>query len=188
MSIYGNYRTRTFGQIFPDLTTFKNFFTGCPIPNRLLTGTPYANYTIDAIYALLVSEFFGAHIAHSSEDWFKLRVMQIIFEYGPTWQREMVLQDKLMNATDADLRAGAYSLHNHALHPSTSPSTGTDEELTYIDDQNVNKWKKDYVRSFTDGSAALDDSATRRFINHFKKLFIKFIVPDGNIYYEEEEE
>ena len=188
MSVYGDYRTRTFGQIFPDLTTFQNFFTNCPIPSRLLTGTEYAKYDITVIYGLLVSEYFGSHIAHSSEDWFKLRVMQTIFEYAPTWQREMVLQDKLMKATDAELRSGAYSLHNHAMHPSTAPSTGTDDELTYIDDQNVNKWKKDFVKSFVEGSAGLDDSSTRRFINHFKKLFIKFIVPTGNTIYEEDEE
>lgn len=187
MSIYGEYRTRTFGQIFPNLESFATFYADCPVPGRLLSGDQYANYNLSAIYALLVSEYFGSHIAHSSEDWFKLRVMQIIYEYGPAWQREMYLQDKIMSLTDDEIRNGSYAIHNHAMHPSTTPSDQTLEELPYIDDQNVNKWKKDKVKSFVEASAGLDDSITRRFIGMFKKLFIKFIVPTGNIYYEEDE-
>lgn len=193
MSIYGEYRTRTFGQIFPTFDAFETFFNNCPIPDRLLTGDEedpdkYQKYGLDAIYALLVSEYFGAHIAHSSEDWFKLRVMQIIYEYAPAWQREMYLQDRIMSLSDDEIRKGSYAIHNHAMHPSTTPSDQTLEELPYIDDQNVNKWRKDKVKSYVEASAGLDDSITRRFLNLFKKLFVKFIVPTGHIYYEEDEE
>ena len=189
MSYYGNYYSRTFGEIFPDVDAFKDIYNSGVIPARLLTGTEYAKYDISAIYALLCSEYFGAHISMSSEDWFKLKVMQTIFEYGPQWQREMALQDKLLKLTDAELRAGSKAIYNHAAHPSTEPSTDTDDELPYIDDQNVTKYAKEKARAFAEGAAGLDDSATRRFVNRFRKLFIRFLYPTTeHIWYEGEEE
>lgn len=188
MSIYGEYRTRTFGEIFPDVTSFTDFYSSGPIPGRLLNGNDYSTYQADTIYTLLCSEYFGAHISMSSEDWFKLKVMQIIYEYGPTWQREMALQDKLLALTDDQLMTGSKAIYNHAAHPSTDPSTATLEELTYIDDQNTSNWKKERIRAFVDGSSGLDDSITRTFLNRFKKLFIKFIYPTGPVLYGEGED
>lgn len=188
MSIYGTYRTRTFGEIFPDATTFAAAYSAGAVPGRLLTGTEYANYDINAIYSLLASEYFGAHISMSSEDWFTLKVMQIIFEYGPQWQREMALQDKLLKLSDDDLRLGSKAIYNHASHPSTEPSDATLEELPYIDDQNTTTYRKDKPKAFVDASLGLDDSITRTFISRFKKLFIRFLYPTGNLYYEGVEE
>lgn len=185
MSTYGVYRTRTFGEIFPTTNDFTTYYAGNAVPARLLTGADYATYQADTIYALLASEYFGAHIAMSSEDWFKLKVMQIIYEYGPQWQREMVLQDKLLKLSEDDVLLGSKAIYNHAQNPSTEPSTNTLEELTYIDDQNTTKWKKEKVRGYAEASQGLDNRITRDFLNKFKKLFIRFVYPTGPIFYEE---
>lgn len=197
MSMYGYYRTRTFGQIFPDSTTFEDFYENCGIPATLYPGTvkvegvdtptEYKNYDIESIYALLCSEYFGAHINFASEDWFKLKLMQTIFSYGSTWQREMVLQDNLKNLSDENLLKGAKAIYNHASHPSQAPDTQYLEDLPYIDDQNTTNWKKEPLRAYSEVLSVLNDRLTKEFILKFKKLFIKFIYPNGTEFFESEE-
>lgn len=184
MSSFGLYRTRTFGQIFPDSTSFSAFYNANPVPARLMSGVDYATYDISVIYGLLVSEFFASHIAFSSEDWFKMKLMQIIYEYGPAWQREMALQDKLMKLSDTDLVTGAKAIHNHAAHPSTAPATATLDEVEYIDDQSTTNWKKEKLKAYMDARNVIDDSVTREFISRFKKLFVRFIYADDPVEYE----
>ena len=183
MSNYGWFYTRTFGDIFPTATDFSNFYANNAVPARLLSGTDYSSYGIEAIYYLLLSEYFGAHICMSSEDWFKMKVMQIIYEYGPAWQREMALQDKLMRLTDSDLVTGAKAIHNHAAHPSTAPATATLEEVEYIDDQSTTNWKKEKLKAFMDARNVIDDSLTKEFLSRFKKLFIKFVYSANPVLY-----
>lgn len=198
MSTYGTFRTRTFGEIFPNVTTFKDFYTNCGIPATLFPGTEtvqgvqvntiYKNYDIDSIYSLLASEYFGAHISYSSEDWWKLKVMQTIYAYGNTWQREMAIQDKIKALSDEEIKKGAKAVYNHASHPSQEPDTQYLEDLPYIDDQNTTNWKKEPIRAFAESVVGLNDRLTREFLLKFKKLFIRFVYPTGPIFYKEGED
>lgn len=186
-SYYGNFRTRTFSEIFPDVTEFSTFYTTCGVPQNLLTGTGYTNFGISTIYWLLISNFANDHIKSSDENRFKLKLMSIIFEAGPQWQRAMKLQADIMGMTDSELLVGSKAIYNHAMHPDTTPSTGQLTELEYIDDQNTTNYRKDKILALVNAIDVLDTQICERFINRFRKLFINVVYPDYPLLYVSEE-
>lgn len=184
----GSYSTRTFGEIFPTSTDFATFYSSCGVPAKLRTRTTLAQYDINAIYALLCAEYMNEHVRSASEDRFKLAVMKTIFSYGPTWQREMEMQDKLLDMTDADMLKGSKQLYNHAANPNTTPAVSSVEELTYIDDQNATHNFRNALDAYGDLMSLLDDKPTERFISKFKPLFGVIAYPGNTIYFESEED
>ena len=190
-SYYGNFRTRTFANIFPAVTDFTTFYANCGVPQTLFTSSDdaaYAKYDISAIYFLLISYYANSHIKSSDENRFKLQLMSIIYEAGAAWQREMFLQEKMMKLSDADVLRGAKAIYNHAMHPDTSPSTASLEELTYIDDQNTTNWQKEKARGYAEAMSYLDPNICSRFMAKFKKLFLTVLHPDAPLLYETEED
>ena len=185
---YGAYQTRTFGEIFPSDTAFANFYSTCGIPAMLESGTAYNKFNINTIYALLCANYMNSHIKSSSEDRFKLKVMEIIYKLGPTWQREMYLQDQIRKMTMEDMMKGSDALYNHARHPDTEPATSAREHLPYIDEQNATLYNKDKVKALLENMTALDDRTTDRFLSKFKNLFIQIAYPGRTLDYESEEE
>lgn len=187
-SYYGNFRTRTFANIFPTVTDFSTWYSTCGVPDVLLTDAKYIKYDINAIYFLFISYYANSHIKSSDENRFKLQLMAIIYEAAPVWQREMYLQEQMLKLADEDLMHGAKAIYNHAMHPDTSPSTASLEELTYIDDQNTTNWKKEKVRGYAEARDFLDQNICSRFMAKFKKLFIAVLYPDRPLLYETEED
>ena len=164
---FGGYRTRSFAEIFPDFATFHTAYQQSAFP-------------------LLMARYFESHIATDSEDAFKLKVMSRIYQHGQAWQRQMFLQQKYISMSDAEIIAGSKAVYNHAKNPSTAPSTGSLEELTYIDEQNVTTFKKYGPDAWRQISASIDPDICKRFTDKFRDLFIKVTAPDYPLYYEEE--
>ena len=192
--------TRTWAEIYHDpydlnLTEektdylyFEWFYNNCGVPNRLLGGVDYIKYGLEAIYFILTSRFANDHIKISDEQRFKLEVCSRIMQYGPQWQRMMVLQDKLLNLSDEDLVLGHTTIHNHAMHPDTEPSDQTLEELQYIDDQNVTKYKRDGIDAYSRLIPWLEDKATTEFLKHFENLFVVVAYGRAVTYVSDEED
>lgn len=183
---FGGYRTRSFAEIFPDFATFQAAYQQSAFPDMLLTGTGYENFGLSTIFSLLMARYFESHIATDSEDAFKLKIMGRIYQHGQAWQREMFLQQKYISMSDAEIIAGSKAVYNHAKNPSTAPSTGSLEELTYIDEQNVTTFKKYGPDAWRQISASIDPDICKRFTDKFRDLFIKVTAPDYPLYYEEE--
>lgn len=164
---------------------FKKFYEECGVPDRLkATG----KYTLQTIYFLLMSEFANNHYLSYDENRFKLQVMSTIMQYGPQWQKLMEAQDKLIALTDNELEMGTTAIHNHAMHPDTAPTTQTLTELQYIDDQNVSKYTRDKLEGQMRLIDALDDTATKRFINMFRPLFNIVVFGDKPLIITEEDD
>ncbi|MBQ0097980.1 MAG: hypothetical protein KBS62_03465 [Oscillospiraceae bacterium] len=187
LSYYGNYRTRTFANIFPTFDDFEDFYEECGVPQNLLTGDDYANYGLEAIYFLLISNYANSHIKSADENRFKLKMMSIIYEDAPVWQRLMYLQGKVLSMSDNDLMRGSKAIYNHAQHPETLPSTATLEEITYIDDQNTTNWKKDNLRTYLDAFDNLTYGICDKFVKKFKQLFLTVDYPDAPLLYATDE-
>lgn len=62
--------------------------------------------------------------------------------YGPAWERRLEIQDTLRTMSEDELIKGSKQIVNHSYNPSTAPSTSTLEELTTINEQNTNNYKK----------------------------------------------
>ena len=66
------------------------------------------------------------------------------------------------------------------MHDETAPSTDTEEEMPYINDQNVTKYKKAPLEGLMLLADTLNDRLTDDFINKYRKLFKTFISKYAN--------
>ena len=181
-SLYGNYRTRKFTDIYDNVDSFLADYSDNGLP--MLVDT--TNMT--TLFYLLYARYGNSSIASSDENQFKYKLFSIVFQYGPTWAKRLEIQDKVRNLTEDELRESAKALYNHSYNPSTLPSTDTVDELLTINEQNVTKHR----RSKTDAYALLNDlletDVTEEFISKFKKLFITIVEPELPLWYVSNEE
>lgn len=178
-SLYGNFRTRTFTDIYTELETFKEDYTDNGIPTTL------SDTNIETLYYLLYARYGNSNIASSDENQFKYKLFSTIFMYGPAWQKRLEVQNKLMELTDDEITKGATAIYNQALNPSQAPTTQTLEELNYINQQNTTKYKKSKLEGYAILEELIKTDVTEQFIGKFKKLFITVVEPDYPLWYEE---
>ena len=176
-SLYGNYRTRKFTDIYPDVTTFTNDYNNIGIP------TTITSENISTLYYLLYAKYGNSHIANSDETQFKYKIWSTIFMYGPAWERRLEIQDTLRSMSEDDLIKGSKQIVNHSYNPSTAPSTSTIEELTTINEQNTNNYKKGKLDAYAFLWDLLATDVTSEFINKFKSLFLVIVEPQLPLWY-----
>lgn len=137
----------------------------------------------ELVYYLLYANYGNSVIASSDENRFKYQLFSIMFQYGPTWAKELEIQKEIRALDIESLREGSRNIVNQAANPSTIPSTTDTEELNFVNQQNVSKNK----RSIADGYALLlsllKDDVTESFLNKFKKLFKTIVEPERPLWY-----
>ena len=176
-SLYGNYRTRKFTDIYPDVTTFTNDYNNIGIP------TTITSENISTLYYLLYAKYGNSHIANSDETQFKYKLFGTVFSYGPTWEKRLDMQNELRTMSDDDLIKGSKQIVNHSYNPSTAPSTSTLEELTTINEQNTNNYKRSKLDAYAFLWDLLATDVTTEFINKFKSLFLVIVEPQLPLWY-----
>ena len=176
-SLYGNFRTRTFTGVFPELSLFEEDYNTCGIPTTLSSDN------IKTLYYLLYARYGNSNIASSDENQFRYKLFSTIFMYGPAWQKRLEIQQKLIALSEDEIRTGAAAIYNSALNPSTQPTTSTLEELPYINGQNTTKYKKSKLEGYAILEELIRSDVTESFINKFKKLFITVVEPDSPLWY-----
>ena len=176
-SEYGNYRTKKFTDFYPMAQDFINDYH--------LNGIP-ATITDDSantLFYLLYARYGNSHIINSDENQFKYKLFSIVFQYGPTWEKRLDIQNKLRNLTEDELMHGTKAIYNTANNPGTEPSTGSLEELPYINSQNTTGYKKSKMDAYSNLLALLDTDVTEDFIKKFGKLFITILEPREPLWY-----
>ena len=176
-SLYGNYRTRKFTDIYPDVTTFTNDYNNIGIP------TTITSENISTLYYLLYAKYGNSHIANSDETQFKYKLFGTVFSYGPTWEKRLDMQNELRTMSDDELIKGSKQIANHSYNPSTAPSTSTLEELTTINEQNTNNYKRGKLDAYAFLWDLLATDVTTEFINKFKSLFLVIVEPQLPLWY-----
>lgn len=180
-SYYGNYRTRTFAEIYPDSNEFIVDY------NTLFPGT-MDNDSLLVTYNVICSRYMNSHIINSTENQFKYKLATIVFNYGPAWAKKMDIQNKLRNMSESDLITGSRAIHNHSYNPSTIPSTSNVEELLTIDDQNTQTYKKGKLEAYGLLWNTLVSDVTSEYLAKFRSLFNPIAQPDCPLWYVSEEE
>lgn len=168
--------TMTFKEVYDDsdnfLADFKTtpFYTTAVSP--LLTDT-----TLELIFVLLYNRYGNSEIINDSVNQFKSKLFGTIWAYGPVWAKKMKIQEKLwaLSLDGDDIYKGTTAIYNHAANPETAPATQDLEEIDYINDQNVTKYKKSPLEGLMVFADTLNDRLTDDFINKFRKLFKMFI-------------
>lgn len=179
-SLYGNFRTRSFADIYTDIDLFKDDYNTNGIPSTLSTTN------LTTLYYLLYARYGNSCIASSDETQFKYKLFSTIFMYGPAWQKRLEIQQKLLGLSDDEIVKGTTAIHNSALNPAQAPSTQSLEELNFINAQNTTKYKKSKLEGYATLYGLIETDVTEEFIDKFKKLFITVVEPELPLWYKTE--
>ena len=176
-SVYGNYRTRKFADIWPSADAFIQDYQASAIPQKLKVADA------TTLYYLLYARYGNSSIANSDENQFKYKIFSTIYIGGATWAKKQEIQDKLREMTEDDILAGTKAIYNHAFNPQTAPTTDTVDELEYINEQNTTKYKKSKLDGYALLWAILNDGVTERFLREFRYHFLVVVEPQVPLWY-----
>lgn len=174
--------TKIFTDIWDSAEAFIEDYNSNGIP------TSITDYKATTLFYLLYARYGNSAISNLDENQWKYRVFSIIFQYGPTWEKRLEVQKKLRELSDDEIRKGFKAVYNHAFNPSTEPTTGSLEELTYINDQNTTNYNKSKLDSYGQLMELIKTDVTGEFLDKFKPLFVKFIYTRPDLYVTEDEE
>lgn len=143
--------------------------------------------SLSVLFKLLYAKYGNSPIANNDENQFKAKIAAVIFQYGPTWEKRIEVQDRIRKLSEDELRAGAKVIRNSAMNPETEPTTAALEELTYVNMQNVDNYKKSILEGYSILEELLATDVTGEFINKFKICFKQFVMPEFTTLYISEE-
>ena len=182
--------TKTFADIFPNYTTFKDLYDATIFAGSIHEGEIIEGKTmpdnLQLLYYLLYAKYGNNNITNLDETQWVYKVFSTIYKYGPTWQKKIELQANLRGLTSSQLEQGAKAIYNKALNPETTPSTQSLTELTYINEQSTANQIKSPTESIKQLYVLLETDVTEEFLLEFKPLFKKFISPYTRLYESEE--
>ena len=187
MSNFPRYDTKLFTEVWEEASDFKSEYQASPFAGAIHYGETVGQVTYDdnvtLLYYLLYARFGNNPIANFDENQFKAKVFAIIWQYGPTWQKRLDVQEKLRSISDEDLLKGAKAIYNHAFNPSQTPSTATLDEIEFINDQNTTNYKKSKMDAYGQLWELLTIDVTTEFLNRFQKCFKQFVRPEKHWIY-----
>lgn len=173
--------TKIFTDIWSDAGEFIEDYKENGIP------TTISDDSANTLFYLLYARHGNSAINNLDETQWKYRVFTTIFQYGPTWEKRLEIQENLRGLSEEDLMKGSKAIYNHAFNPSNEPTTLSLAELEYINDQNTTNYKKSYMDAYTQLIELLDTDVTGAFLDKFKPLFAKFIYTKPDLYITEDE-
>ena len=181
-SLYGSYRQKKFTDVYDSVEKFLADYDGVGLPTTISQGSA------QTLYYLLYGRYGNNVIASSDINRFKYRLFGIIFQYGPTWEKRLEIQEKLRGLSEDEILTGSRQIYNNAQNPSTDPSTDTIDELQYINEQNVTKNRRGKLDAYAMLMELLRSDVTNELLTKFKTLFLTVIEPEEPLYYVSEED
>lgn len=183
-NVFGNFRTRTFSEIFSSYSNFKTMFDESGIPQEI------KETSLKTLYYLLYARYGNSHIASTDENRFKYAVQSTVFMYGPTWEKRLEIQKKLRNLTEEEMLTGAKAIYDTSKAPGTDKASLTNEhgELGFLDGQNITSYRKSKLEGYAVLESLLETDVSKQFIDRFQNLFIKIVEPYSPLWYETEVE
>ncbi len=176
-SVYGNYRTRKFTDIWGTAADFLTDYKTSAIPQLL------SDEDATTLYYLLYARYGNSSIANADETQFKYKMFSTIYQYGATWARKNSIQKKLRELTEDEILAGTRAVNNHAYNPQTAPATDNEELLNYINEQAVTKYKKSVMDGYALLWGVLRDNYTDDFLRKFRYHFLIVVEPQLPLWY-----
>lgn len=182
MSSWVEYNTLLFTDVWDEAQKFVKDYRASGIP------TTISDANAMTLYYLLYARYGNTPISAMDEYQWKTRVFSIIFQYGPTWEKKLEIQQKVRALTINDLKKGATTIYNKALNPETAPSDHTTEEINYINEQNVSKVQKNDSQAYAEWMSLLEEDVTGYFLRKFDGCFKKIVRPEKTLEYVTEED
>lgn len=187
-NLYGNFRTRTFAEIFTEqgldsVQVFDTAVKECGIPLKI------KDESLSTLFYLLYARYGNSHIASSDENTFLYKLASTIFMYGPTWEKRIEIQDKLRALQETDILKGSEAIYNTANAPGTEIAGLVDNEgkLDFLSGQNTTAYRKSKMEGYATLASLLETDVTKEFIDRFANLFLKIVEPYEPLWYVTEE-
>lgn len=182
MNSWVEYNTLLFTDVWDEATKFVKDYRASGIP------TTISDANAMTLYYLLYARYGNTPISAMDEYQWKTRVFSIIFQYGPTWEKKLEIQQKVRALTITDLKKGSTTIYNKALNPASAPSDQTLEEINYINEQNVSKVQKNDSQAYAEWMSLLEEDVTGYFLRKFDGCFKKIVRPEKTLEYVTEED
>lgn len=176
------YKTKTFTEVYETVNDFIYDYNNLALPRTISVENAMT------LYYLLYAKYGNSPISNLDVNQFKYKLFGVIWQYGPTWEKKLYVQEKLREIQDEDLKAGAVSIYNHAFNPETAPGTTSREELTYINEQNTSRNERSAVGAYMELWQALSTDVTEGFLARFAICFKQFVGPEKPILYSDEDD
>lgn len=178
----------TFSDMWGTQEEFVSAYKVVGFPQTFEGGTYVSDEDLRLIWLLLIGRFADSTIKpYNTYGAFQVRFMSKVWQYAPTWKKELDIQNKLRSLSledDSDIYKGSSAIYNSAMNPSTAPGTGTDEELNFINTQNVTKNKKSKLEGLAVLADLIKGDATERFLRRFDEFFKTIIYTGRDLVYE----
>ena len=78
-------QTITFSQVWDKYSKFKTDYDASPFTGII------TNNNLEILYYLLYAKYGNSPIANFDETQFKYKLFSLIFQYGPNWEKELLL-------------------------------------------------------------------------------------------------
>ena len=182
MSSWVEYNTLLFTDVWDEAKKFVSDYRDSGIP------TTISDANAMTLYYLLYARYGNTPISAMDEYQWKTRVFSIIFQYGPTWEKKLEIQQKVRALSINDLKKGSTTIYNKALNPASAPSDQTLDEINYINEQNVSKIKKNDSQAYAEWMSLLEEDVTGYFLRKFDGCFKKIVRPEKTLEYVTEED
>ena len=185
-SYYGNYRTETFQEVWQSAAEFVKDYKESDINSsaELLGQDTFTDAELTMIYYLLYSRYANSSHASSDIHQFKYGMFSTIFMYAPTWFKRLQIQKKMRELSEDDLREGAIQWSDLAENPGTVIPAG--DLIDGLKSQNVGRTKKSKLQAYAALAELLKTDVSNDFLSKFQRLFIRVVMPDYPLWYENE--
>lgn len=182
----------TFSELYPTQEDFVNQYKVVGFPQTFEGGTYVSDDDLKLIWLLLIGRFADSTIKpFNIYGAFQVRFMSRVWQHAPSWKKNLEIQNKLRALSlenDSELYEGGKAIYNSAMNPSTEPGTNTNEELNFINQQNVTKHKKSKLEGLAILNDLLKNDVTEQFLSRFDDLFKTIIYSGRTLLYQTEGE
>lgn len=176
------YKTKTFSELYGSVKAFTDDYQTIGLPMTISLENA------STLYYLLYAKYGNSPISNMDENQTKFKLFGIVWQYGPSWEKKLEIQANLRALTDDEIREGSLSIYNKAQHPEEEPETTSEEILTYINEQNTSKQKRNKVGAYMELWQALAIDVTADFLNRFAVCFKQFVGPEQVVLFGSDEE
>lgn len=180
----------TFSDLWSTQEEFVNSYKEVGFPQTFEGGTYVTDEDLKLIWLLLIGRYADSTIKpFNTYGAFQVRFMSRVWQHAPAWKKNLDIQNKLRSLSledGSDIYKGSSAIFNTAMNPSTTPGTGTDQELNFINSQNVTKYKKSKLEGLALLSDLLKNDVTETFLRRFDDFFRTIIYTGRTLLYETE--
>ena len=143
------YDTKLMTDVWSKATDFVADYQNIGIPTTITVQ----NAT--TLYYLLYARYGNTPIANYDEEQWKYKIFSIVFQYGPTWEKRLDIQNTLRGLQISDLVDNG-SLHESFSHSGseTSSKTGSDNNTRTLNTTEKNTGTSSVANTGTDTTAS----------------------------------